>query len=993
MTDAAPPTPRRIARLVLAIVGVTVVVLALALYAARKVIAREALTGWLQSKGVASEAEVEAFGLTGFTGRLRVGDPRNPDFAAERAEVSYRIKGLGVEVSSVRLTRPVLRARLHDGKLSAGALDPLIAEFRKRPPRPDAKKPRVQIDNGLLLLATDYGSLRLAANATVNDGKLMSLAATSAPARLKGEAFDVGLGAANLRLTTRADRTDVTLDAPIVEARSGEAKLSAGRLQLVADAPYPDLVKKRGDGRLVVRADLTAGALALGAQQLSDAHLSSAVTGQASGWITDLTVAGQGVADLTAHGVSLGGGRAETVKLSATASDLRWTRKGGDAVSAVVRAVGSSQAVTVSSLRLTSLSGALQGPVALGRGGPAVHLQGNVVSRGAWSGLGPVGPLDSREIAAVKRAARGFRLAAPGVVLDLDHGSLQVDARQAVRLVPDAGGTVTLARKGTGWRLTSAGGGLPAVTADVSRVALVPGGASASGRIKAALSIGPIQQGVFDASGTLRLADGMRFTADRCAEVKAAKLEFGVNDVEALSGRFCPTAGRPLLTFAGGGWELAGRAENAAARVPFLQARIAQASGPAVLGMTGQRLHMSASITAAEVIDTAPAVRFHPLRMTGRAGLAQERWTADLAFRTPAGQPVATAALRHDGRAGRGGVAFDTGVLTFAEGGLQPVQLSPLAQAVGSPASGTARFTGAFDWTPAGATSSGTLSVPRMDFKSPAGAVTGLSGTVVFTSLAPLVAAPGQVLHAETVAAFFPLTDVTATFGLESSGLTISGGQAAVGGGKVTIESLVVPLTPDQPTHGVLQFEGVQLHDLVEASPFGDRVDLDAKVSGRVPFEITAQRQVRILGGSLKAIEPGRLSIQRTALSSVATEGEVTASGPAPAKAQTTDTITDFAYQAMENLAFNTLDATIESRPDGRLGVLFHIIGEHDPPTKQEIRLTIMDLIRRDFLNRPLPLPSGTGVNLTLDTTLNLDDLLKDYAEYQRLRSSPTVQP
>jgi hypothetical protein len=31
-------------------------------------------------------------------------------------------------------------------------------------------------------------------------------------------------------------------------------------------------------------------------------------------------------------------------------------------------------------------------------------------------------------------------------------------------------------------------------------------------------------------------------------------------------------------------------------------------------------------------------------------------------------------------------------------------------------------------------------------------------------------------------------------------------------------------------------------------------------------------------------------------------------------------------------------------------------------------------------------------VDLTLDTTLNLDDLLADYADYQRLRSSAPVQ-
>ncbi|MDB5447920.1 MAG: hypothetical protein JWQ97_3237, partial [Phenylobacterium sp.] len=130
-------------------------------------------------------------------------------------------------------------------------------------------------------------------------------------------------------------------------------------------------------------------------------------------------------------------------------------------------------------------------------------------------------------------------------------------------------------------------------------------------------------------------------------------------------------------------------------------------------------------------------------------------------------------------------------------------------------------------------------------------------------------------------------------------------------------------------------------------------------------------------------------------LTAVAASGAVAAPGaPAVAPpAATTDTITDFAYQAMENLAFSRLEAGVDSRSDGRLGVLFHIVGKHDPPQHQEIRLSLGDLIGRKFLGKPLPLPSGTGVDLTLDTTLNLDDLLGDYAEFQRLHGSAQVQP
>jgi hypothetical protein len=492
---------------------------------------------------------------------------------------------------------------------------------------------------------------------------------------------------------------------------------------------------------------------------------------------------------------------------------------------------------------------------------------------------------------------------------------------------------------------------------------------------------------VFDAAGTLRMANGVRFTGSRCASVQAARVELGVNDVEALSGRLCP-AGEPLLTLSGADWRIAGRAEGGAARVSFLQARLADAAGRVVMGQARGRLYATAAVADARVEDLAPSTRFEPLRVSGRAELAGDLWTAQLAVRTPSGQPVATAQLRHQGPSGRGGVDLDTGVLTFAENGLQPVQLSPLAVAIGSPATGAARFAGGFQWTPGGVTSGGVLEIPRLDFLSPAGAVEGLSGEVAFTSLAPLIAAPGQVLRAESIDAFAPLTGASASFALGEKALLVSGGEAAVGGGRVRVESLEVPLSPDQPTRGVLQFEGVQLHDLVEASPFGDRVDLDAKVSGRVPFE-TQDQKVRITGGTLRAVQPGRLSIDPTVLTGLSANGAVGAA----TDPQSTDTIRDLAYQAVEHLAFDTLDATIDSRPDGRMGVLFHVIGKHDPPQRQVIRLSLMDLLRRRFLDRKLPLPSNTGVNLTLDTTLNLDELLRDYADYRGRRSSPTVQP
>lgn len=96
--------------------------------------------------------------------------------------------------------------------------------------------------------------------------------------------------------------------------------------------------------------------------------------------------------------------------------------------------------------------------------------------------------------------------------------------------------------------------------------------------------------------------------------------------------------------------------------------------------------------------------------------------------------------------------------------------------------------------------------------------------------------------------------------------------------------------------------------------------------------------------------------------------------------------MTDLAYQALENLAFDDMTVVVNSLDAGRLNLRFAIHGRHDPPQKQEIRLTWLQVLRRQFFDKPLPLPSGTGVNLNLDTTLNANQLIGDLLELNRVR-------
>jgi len=999
LTEPKPAKPRPL-RLVVALVGVALVLLAAVVWMNRRPLARDALTGWLRSKGIASDAEVEAIGPTTFTARLRIGDPRNPDFAAERAEVRYRVKLSGLEVISVKLRKPVLRAAVRRGQLSVGSLDPLLQEFLRQPPPPNFKQPRVEIDDGVLLLTTDYGPVQLTADALVNDAQLISLSAVSAPARLRSADFDLTLGASRLTVVRRAGQFEANLDAPLTAAAMAGAEARDARLRVKVDAPYPDLVRRRGDGALSVQANLASRRMSLAGRGFESSTASATFTGRVSGWIPDLAVTGQAVADLRANGGDFDDARVSLLRVAATSENLSWTRKGGDRVAATVRLTGGVEGVRAGDLEFAALTAGAEGPVSASRTGVEAALNGSAIGRGGWSGLGAPVSTDAADMVTLKRAVRSFRLAAPAVSVRLRDGGATIGLPQPAKLVADSGGVVELAArsgaplfgpKGGAFRLKVAGGGLPQVDADVAKFELTDSGASATGRVQAKASIGLMQGGEVDAAGRVQAqTDGLSFTADRCVTAKAQRLDFGANDVEQLAARLCPTRG-PLFRMSGGSWWLDGRAEGAAAVVPFAEARLEGGAGPVSVSGRGDRMSVKGQIAAARLEDTAAQKRFSPLAMTGKIDLTDYIWRADLDFRQPGGSPIGHALVTQDGRLGIGVVVMETADLQFTEGGLQPVQISPLAAAVGSPAVGSARFKGRFDWTPVGATSSGTLSVPRLDFESPAGRVEGLKGEIAFTSLAPLTAASGQELAVEKVDAVVPLTEVRARFELVENLLKVAGGEATVGGGRVRIESLEVPLVEGAPMRGVLLLEGVQLHDLVEASPFGDKVDLDAKVRGRVPFEANGNR-VRITGGELKAIQPGRLSIDRAALTGVAANGAL----EAPAAAAPVDpnaTFTDFAYQAMENLAFETLEATIASREDGRLGVLFHIVGRHDPPQKQQIKLTLMDLIQRRFLGRPLPLPSGTGVNLTLDTTLNLDDLLADYGEYQRLHGSGPVQP
>jgi hypothetical protein len=995
------------------IVAVAVVVVSVAgttaLYGARRTIAREAVAGWLASHGVEGEIQVRAFELDGFTGSLRIGPASAPDLSVETIEAHYGLQGfwtgdpLGVRIISIRLQRPVLKGSFHKGVLHLGALDPILAEFRRQPPQPNAAKPKILVDDARLQLDSDYGLVRARASARIDDGKLMALTARFEPMALHGPGLTAVITSGDLKLTTRVDRVEIALAAPVSVLRAPDLAVQDAMLRLSAQAPYPDLERRRGDGKLSLRMTATAAKLGLGPADLGAVSQTFSFDGATTGWIDSLVVTGAGAMTVQAARVAASGATAERLSLAGDFTDLQWTRAAGDSVRAGLSLNLAIDRLAQADLHFTGLKGAFSGTGRFGREGAGLSLRGGISSRGGWTSLGAVVASDPPETAALKRALASFTLVAPDLAIEASGQGLSLGLSSPVRLRTAGGGQASLQalgnaplfRDGKGaFRLIAGGGGLPSLDLTADRFTTGPETVAAHGRLEAQGAFGPVQGASLDAVGTLTLARGVTsFAADGCIPIRADRMEMGANDITKLGGELCPVK-PPLFTLADGRWRLRGRAAGVEAQV--LEIALSQAAGPLDFSGKGEALSGTLDLKAAQVGDLAPQTRFRPLRASGRARLAGGVWRADLALADPAGRPIGQAQVRHDQASGVGGATFDTGLLAFADGGLQPAALSPLAAAIGSPATGQVRFTGKADWTSRTLASSGLLDVVRLDFRSPAGAVTGLSGQVALSGLAPPTAAPGQVLAAETVdLGVAKLIAPRIEFSLDPNSLQVAGAQLGLGGGQVTLEPLSIPLAPGKPWEGTVVFKDVQLSDIVEASPFGDRMDLTAKVTGRAPF-VVSDAGVKVVKGELHAVEPGRLSILREALTNVAADGAAVSTDapvPAAAAAQTPDTMTDFAYQAMENLAFETLDAQVNSLPEGRLGVLFHIKGEHSPPKAQQLTLTLKDLITRDFLKRSLPLPSGTKVDLTLDTSLNLDKLLADVAEYQRLRGSHDVQP
>ncbi|MET0282736.1 MAG: YdbH domain-containing protein [Steroidobacteraceae bacterium] len=1012
----APPdrgfTPRvRVGLRLLIGFGMVMVTLAAAmtvLYMNRRAVAQHVLAGWLERRGIESEVEIERLERDGLVARVRLGARSDPEVLIEQLGIDYALSfpwsatGLGFTLGRVRLQRPMVRARWHDGKLSLGSIDPLLRSFLEAPPSGSGAGPEVTVQAGELRLSLDQGSARLLGDARLEGGRLLRLSARLPSTSLIYEAGSAQAMSGTLDVTTTGERVAVRLEASAAQLAHPSAGAEAARLRITADLPYPQLQAQRADGPVSLEVDFAAAQLRAAAGEARAVQAHAAFEGASSGGVAALSAAAAGSIDVRADEVTGQGGTAQDlhatlatarVTLDRSSAGLRWSVKSPTTLAAG-RLIFGELSVQQAQVAL-NIDVAVAGPAAF-----QLQVDGSAAAaNGAWPLLGAPLVDDLSELVQLKRALRNFSISAPGLRLEAGSAGTSLALTAPVRLMPANGGALVVepavrplyeARasrpSGGALRLTaSRGRGLPAATFNIPDWHFTEAGFQASLQGNATLDFNLARGITFGTRGVLALAgERISYTAEDCLSLRIERLELDENDATGVTGMVCPDGG-PLFSAANGSWQVRSAFRDVAVAVPAVAMRFADLHGKFLATSAPDGLGFGATVASGQAIDTTAPARFNPVQAAGSVTLQHEHWNG--AFDLAAGsRHIGRMTLLHNATTATGGVRITVPELAFAEGGLQPAGLSALAgEFVQSPATGAISFEGRIDWAgEAASTSSGRLRVPGLDFASPAGAVQGLKGQIEFTSLTPLTTAPDQTLSVARLVAATEITGLKVVFALDAGSLRVAAGELHAAGGRLFAMPFAIPLDLTQPFSGTLVIETLQLGKVLADAGLADKLALDAVVSGSLPFAWTPGQGVRIVGGTLAAVQPGRLTLKREMLDQVQTS----AAEKAPP-----GMVEDLAFQALENLSFETLSVDVNSLDKGRVGLVFKVKGRHDPPQHQELRVGLLELISRKFMQRRLPLPSDTRIDLTLDTTLNLNQLISDLLEVQRARQGRGSAP
>jgi hypothetical protein len=524
------------------------------------------------------------------------------------------------------------------------------------------------------------------------------------------------------------------------------------------------------------------------------------------------------------------------------------------------------------------------------------------------------------------------------------------------------------------------GGGLPPVRAVVTNMVWSGGGFTADTLFDARFRYAMLHGAAVSAHGALSWQSGRyAFIPKSCGRISLVAFHPGASDlVKNIRASVCPSGRQPLIEGEGAHWKFSGMARDVSAFLPLANAQADQVAGALAFEGEGGDFHGQISKLAGRISDKTSPARFKPLLGNGSITLTKGVWRGKLAVSSGKKYPLGDVTFQHVMATGAGSAHIAVPRLAFAPGKLAPEDLSALLAAFRK-AEGAVGFQGDVSWTQRSLTSRGVLDISSLDFLTPLGTAHAIKTRLEFTSLLPPRTAANQQITISRIDWTLPFSGVDLRFSFDPTLVKVDALSSGWAEGKASLDAFSVNPARPGSIAGTARFQSISLESLIAASNLSSKIKLTGKISGRVPFTFGPDGP-HISNGHITSDGPGRLSVNR----SLWMQGDAAISSNA---------VQDFAYQALENLAFDSMSADLNSVAGGRLQVIFHIKGRSDPPKPQTANVAITDILNGTALYKPIPLPSNTPIDLTLDTSLNFDELLKSYAEAWSKSLSPQGHP
>lgn len=1020
----------------LALVALLVLALATA-WLSRERIADNLIASELEKRGIPASYRIESISAREqVLADLVVGDPERPDFTAQRIIVSIRPRFGFPEIGLVRLVKPRIYGSYLKGKLSFGALDPLIFTDSKEPFRlPDMD---LSVEDGRGLIESDLGAvgLRLDGRGNLRGGFAGQVAALSNDAAIGGCAGNkvtlfgkvsvsrerphfkgplrlAGLACPEigLRLADAVIRADITGD-PGMDGAEGSLDLNSGAARVA------DYAMRAGSGtgrfswrndRLTVRYDLAAKAIDTpqlrvpdvkfagrlrGFDGLSRIDLESDVSGSVEalgqpvqGAIADLARAGDGNLLGALAGKAGSALRREARGATFKVSLVARHTPGGDSLvvpGAILRGRSGQPLVSLSRLQVRAGQG---GPQVLAgsfqTGGPDLPRISGTVRRIESGGF-------AANLAMAEYAIDDSRLAVPG--MDVVQRGERLDFTGEMRLsgaIPGGRADNLVLPVSGDWR----NGSEIAVWRSCIPVSFDRLKLSDLEISKRTISLCPPSAGAIVRSGpsglkvaagvpSLDLAGALGQTPIR---VVSGPLGFAwpgnlaARHVDVTLGpRRSASTFRLSELSARLGSDIAGGFGGAEVKLDAVPLDLSDVSGRwryanGVLSLSQASLRVS---------DREQVDRFEPLIANGASlRLADNQIVAAALLREPTSdREVLRADIRHDLTSGRGNADLLVDNLVFDQR-LQPDTLTHLALGVIANARGAVRGTGRIDWNEVDVTSTGRFSTDSLDFAAAFGPVTGASGAIEFTDLLGLVTAPDQTLKVASINPGIEVNDGRVTYELlPGNVLRVKSARWPFMDGKLRLRPVDIELGTDHSVRYVLVINGIDAARFVQHLELAN-LAATGTFDGRLPL-IFDKDGGRIERGRLTSREPG---------GNLSYVGELTYKDLSP--------MGNYAFDALRSIDFRQMGIQLDGPLDGEIitRVAFEGISQGQGATSNFVTKRIAKLPIRFRLNIRAPfIQLVTSMRSLYDPEYILDPRvlgITGNAGAPATRPKPNVQP